>query len=106
MGGNQAGIAGFCRLFPVFSDAFAHISAHNRGITYHRMRGPEGKLKRFLRSATVSSIEFHLKWFLKRSMKRFLKRLVFKIFVGKHKKQEDEYVIGRLLSSVSSVRKK
>jgi hypothetical protein len=29
-----------------------------------------------------------------------------KIFVGKHKKQEDEYVIGRLLSLVSSERKK
>jgi len=36
----------------------------------------------------------------------FLKRLVFKIFAVKHKKQEDEYVIGRLLSLVSSVGKK
>jgi hypothetical protein len=71
MEGNQAGIADFSRLFPVLSATFAHISAHNTGITYHRMRGPEGKLKRFLRYATVSSIEFHLKWFLTRSMKRF-----------------------------------
>jgi hypothetical protein len=106
MEGNQAGIAGFCRLFPVFSDAFAHISAHNRGIKYHRMQGPEGKVKRFLQYATLSSIEFHLKFFFNTVYETVLKRLVFKIFVGKHNKQGDEYVIGRSLSLVSSLRRK